>query len=312
MISRAPVPLPEPPSRGDRWRQAWLVVLAAALVLLVFLAGQQFTAAAPAGRPAAAASASGPSPSASGTSPSASAGPSAPAAAPNFPVLESGPASASPSPSPVSADPFPRAGLLQLTGRVPTRGSGRFQYATTRGPVAGTKGPLRRYRVAVETGSNEDVSAFAAQVRAILGDKRSWTGGGRLRLQPVGGADPADFTVYLATRDTAGQMCARGGTNIRIGGVPFTSCRASGKAIINLDRWRGSARPYLQARVDLASYRKYVVNHEVGHELGHRHQGCPKAGGPAPVMVQQTITLRGCKPYVWPRRNDRDFSGPGF
>jgi hypothetical protein len=193
---------------------------------------------------------------------------------------------------------------------VPRRGSGTFQYAQTRGPVAGAKGPLRRFRVAVEKGSNEDAELFAAQVRRILGDVRSWIGTGQVRLQPVAGSEPADFTVYLATRETAGQMCARGGTNIRIGGVPYTSCRASGKAIINLDRWRGSARPYLEADVDLATYRKYVINHEVGHELGHRHQSCPRAGGPAPVMVQQTITLRGCVPHAWPRRDGRAFSGP--
>ncbi|WP_230860463.1 DUF3152 domain-containing protein [Actinoplanes aureus] len=221
-------------------------------------------------------------------------------------MLESAPAA----PPSAASGPFPTAGVLRLAAPAPTRGTGRFQYASGRGPVAGAKGPLRRFRVAVERGSNEDVDVFAAQVRSILGDKRSWSGGGRVRLQPVAGSDPADFTVYLATRDTAGQMCARGGTNIRIGGVPYTSCRASGKAIINLDRWRGSARPYVQAGVDLATYRQYVINHEVGHELGYRHQGCPKAGTPAPVMVQQTITLRGCVPFAWPRHNNRDLSGP--
>ncbi len=80
--------------------------------------------------------------------------------------------------------------------------------------------------------------------------------------------------------------------------------------IINLDRWRLSAKPYAYAKVPLATYRQYVINHEVGHELGHRHEGCPRAGGPAPVMVQQTLTLRGCVPYAWPRRGDRFLSGP--
>ncbi|MEU4428918.1 DUF3152 domain-containing protein [Actinoplanes sp. NPDC024001] len=357
MISRAPVLEPESPRPGDRWRQSWLVVFAAAIVLLiVVLVGQQLTAPVPAGNPAAASSPSAASPSTPSADPTPSAaapggpmpGASLPggspvpggpvpgvslpggAAAPGGsvpgaslpggaagnapasggPLLESGPASASPSPSAVAAGPFPAPGVLRLSGAAPTRGTGRFEYSAARGPVAGAKGPLRRYRVAVERGSNEDVEAFSAQVRAILGDRRSWAGSGRVRLQPVAGSEPADFTVYLATRETAGQMCLRGGTNIRIGGVPFTSCRATGKAIINLDRWRGSAKPYLQAKVDLATYRKYVINHEVGHELGHRHEGCPKAGGPAPVMVQQTITLRGCVPYAWPRRNNRDFSGP--
>lgn len=314
MFSRASALQPDPSSRGDRWRQSWLVVLAVTLVLLIVALAGQFSAAEPAGNPAAA----GPGPSAAPAGPASATPEESAEPVPlrasgpphNTPVLESGPASAPPTSSAVATGPFPAPGVKKLSGSAPKRGSGSFHYAQARGPVTGAKGPLRRFRVAVEKGSKEDVDAFADQVRLILGDERSWSGTGKVRLQMVAGSEPADFTVYLATRETAGQMCARGGTNIRIGGVPYTSCRATGKAIINLDRWRGSARPYLEAGVDLATYRKYVVNHEVGHELGHRHQGCPKAGGPAPVMVQQTITLRGCKPYAWPRRNDRNFSGP--
>jgi hypothetical protein len=92
--------------------------------------------------------------------------------------------------------------------------------------------------------------------------------------------------------------------------VPFTSCRIAGRAIINLDRWRLSAPPYVAASVPLAAYRQYVVNHEVGHEFGQRHQGCPKRGGPAPVMVQQTLALRGCVANPWPRVGNRQLTGP--
>lgn len=197
-----------------------------------------------------------------------------------------------------------------MPGAVPAKGAGTFSYAPGRGQILGTSGPMRRFRVAVERGSGEDVAAFATLVEATLGDKRSWIGGGRLRLQRVAGAEASDFTVYLATRETTGLMCARGGVNIWVGGQPYTSCRASGKAIINLDRWRLSAVPYRAAKVPLITYRQYVINHEVGHELGHRHQGCPKRGGPAPVMVQQTLTLRGCTPYAWPRRGSREIVGP--
>lgn len=234
-----------------------------------------------------------------------------PAAAPTL-----APPSASPSPSPspkpsVSATPSPGPeDVTALAGRVPTRGTGKFAYASGRGKVLGTAGGLRRFRVAVERGAGEDVASFAAQVEATLGDRRSWIGSGRLRLQRVSGADASDFTVYLATRETAGAMCARGGVNIRVGGRPYTSCRSTGKTIINLDRWRLSAPTYVAAKVPLATYRQYVLNHEVGHELGRSHQGCGKRGGPAPVMVQQTLTLRGCTPYAWPRRGNRELAGP--
>jgi hypothetical protein len=223
------------------------------------------------------------------------------------PLLES---TSAPSTKPPAPKPTLDPSLLQLPGKVPTHGSGKFRYATSTSPVFGTKGPLRRFRVGVENGSNEDVAAFAAQVQSALGDPRSWTGGGTLRLQMVAAGQPYDFTVYLATRDTTGKMCLAGGTDVVIHGRPYTSCRTTGKAIINLDRWRLSANPYLEAKVPLAAYRQYVINHEVGHELGHHHVGCPKAGGPAPVMVQQTLTLRGCVVNVWPRVGNKFLTGP--
>ncbi|MBW6432765.1 DUF3152 domain-containing protein [Actinoplanes hulinensis] len=288
------------PSGADRWRQSWLIVLLATAVLFgaVAIGRQLFAGTTPAGHPVAAASPAElvvPVPS------------EVPSIAPGSPP-PAVPADSTAAETPV----FPAGGVMRIDGPVPAEGSGDFQYAGGHSPVYGTRGPVRRFKVAVEKGSGEDVPAFAAQVVATLSDERGWTGSGRLRMQMVDGAEKADFTVYLATRETAELMCERGGTNIRIGGVPFTSCRATGKVILNLDRWRESARPYLESGADLAAYRQYVINHEVGHELGHRHEGCPKAGGPAPVMVQQTLTLRGCKPYSWPRRNDEDLTGPSL
>ncbi len=302
---------PETPSpQGDRWRQWWLALFSVTLVLLtvVTVASRKPATPAPTAAPA---SVPAPAPSVTTTAPPASAtpSPSSPPPAASAPIIESTPpASASPSATSSLVD----AKLLQIAGSVPTHGSGNFSYATKRGSILGAKGQLRRFRVAVEKGSGEDADAFAAQVVSTLGDERSWTGNGTLRLQMVNGNERADFTVFLATRDTAGAKCQAGGTNIRIGGVPYTSCRVPGAAIINLDRYRKSSKPYLNAKIPLAVYRNYVINHEVGHELGHHHEGCPKTGGPAPVMVQQTLTTRGCVPYAWPRRNDKPFSGPAL
>ncbi|RAN99584.1 DUF3152 domain-containing protein [Micromonospora noduli] len=217
-----------------------------------------------------------------------------------------------PDPSPSAAVPSSPPPVLRVPGAVPSAGTGGFGYDARSGPVLGRAGELRRYRVAVESGSAEDVTEFAQAVEAALAGPGSWVDSGRLRLQQVPGAAPRDFTVYLATARTAGRMCAKGGVDIRINGRPYTSCRAPGQVIINLDRWRLSVPHFVSAGVPLAVYRTYVVNHEVGHQLGHRHERCPGAGRPAPVMMQQTLFLNGCRVNPWPYLNGRRYTGPAL
>lgn len=198
---------------------------------------------------------------------------------------------------PVPTDDTP---VLRMPGPVPSAGSGTFAYASGWGAVLGRSGVVRRYQVAVETGANENVETFAVAVDAALGDARSWTASGRLRFQRVPNGAPYDFTIYLATAQTAGRMCAAGGVDIRVSGRPYTSCRATGKVILNLDRWHLSVDHFVAAGVPLAVYRTYVINHEVGHELGRRHENCPRPGRPAPVMMQQSLFLNGCVANPWP------------
>jgi hypothetical protein len=159
-------------------------------------------------------------------------------------------------------------------------------------------------------GSNEDVQEFGDIVEAALSDPRSWTAGGQVRFQRVAAGESYDFTVYLATRVTAHDMCARGGTNNNIDGVSYTSCRAVGQVILNLDRWRLSVDHFVEAKIPLSLYRQYVVNHETGHELGWRHERCSGAGDPAPVMMQQTLFLNGCQANAWPYVDGKLHRGP--
>ncbi|MFI9641811.1 DUF3152 domain-containing protein [Micromonospora sp. NPDC051925] len=201
---------------------------------------------------------------------------------------------------------------LALSGPVPATGRGTFRYDDRAGATLGRAGVLRRYRVAVEDGSGEDVRAFSDQVQAALAGPGSWVDSGRLRLRRVPGNAPYDFTVQLATRNTAGRLCRAGGVDIRVGGRPYTSCRAPGKVIVNLDRWRTSVPHFVQAGVPLSLYRTYVVNHEVGHQLGHHHEGCPGRGRPAPVMQQQSLFLRGCTANPWPYLDGRRYTGPAL
>jgi hypothetical protein len=214
---------------------------------------------------------------------------------------------ASPSPSLEPATPPP---VLALPGPVPAQGRGSFAYDSRPGPLLGRAGTVRRFRVAVEDGSGQDVQAFGDAVQRALTGPGSWVDGGSLRLRRVAPGSRYDFTVYLATRVTAGRLCGNGGVDIRKGGVPYTSCRVSGKVVINLDRWQTSVPHLVAAGLPLETYRLYVINHEVGHQLGHHHEACPAAGQPAPVMQQQTLALGGCRANPWPYLNGRRYTGP--
>ncbi|MGN9810773.1 DUF3152 domain-containing protein [Micromonospora sp. BQ11] len=235
----------------------------------------------------------------------AASGPEAPVLAPVTPAVVP-----STAPAPTAAPSASTPPVLLMPGPVPSAGKGTFSYDDRVGPVLGEAGVLRPYRVAVEAGADEDVAGFATAVAAALTGPGSWVDSGRLRLRQVGPGATADFTVYLATAGTARRMCAAGGVDIRIDGRPYTSCRAPGKVIINLDRWRRSVPHYVEAKVPLSVYRTYVVNHEVGHQLGNRHERCPGPGRPAPVMMQQTLFLNGCLANPWPYRNGRRYAGP--
>jgi hypothetical protein len=190
----------------------------------------------------------------------------------------------------------------------PQHGPGTYKYATGKGPVVGTGGTLRRYRVAVETGIRLAADDFAADVEATLGDERSWIAGGDLRLQRVAGdATDYNFNVYLVTPYTAEKLCAAVGLGIFWHGEPYTSCQAGQTAVINVNRWVKGIPDY---GAPLSVYRQYAINHEVGHVFGHGHELCPSKGKPAPVMQQQTFSMQGCKANAWPYLNGKRYAGP--
>ncbi|MDI6098630.1 DUF3152 domain-containing protein [Actinoplanes sp. NEAU-A12] len=211
-----------------------------------------------------------------------------------------GPAAAPEPAAPMKAEPA-EPGAVEAPG---VAEAGEFGYARSRGPMLGSAGRLYRFRVAVEK-VVEDTSPgeFAEKIDETLGDGRSWTNDGRLRLRrmPKAGAD-VDFTIYLASAKTSEQMCAAGGLNTE----GFTSCRLPEKVIINADRWAGAVPDY-EGRI--GEYRQYTINHEVGHELGHGHEACPGEGEKAPVMMQQTFGLKGCTPNAWPYLDGKRYAG---
>lgn len=158
--------------------------------------------------------------------------------------------------------------------------------------VTGETGRLYTYSVEVEPVTGLDVAAVEAEVTAILTDARSWTADGSLRFQRVG-SHRARLRVVVATPATVDRLC--GDVGLRTGGS--VSCWDGYRAMLNLDRWTVGV-PHFGG--DLVTYRQYLVNHEVGHGLGHGHVGCPRPGMLAPVMMQQTGGVGACQPNGWP------------
>ncbi len=172
------------------------------------------------------------------------------------------------------------------------QGTGQLSVVPGASVVYGT-GPLQRFIVEVEDGINVDGAGFAAAVEATLADPRSWGAGGEYSFQRVDGGD-YDFRVSLVSPLNVDAFCPGVGT----GG--YTSCRYGERAVINLARWETAVPDYAG---DVATYRQYVINHEVGHSLGNGHEPCPGPGQLAPAMQQQTLGLDGCLKNPWPFPN---------
>ncbi|MGW3416851.1 DUF3152 domain-containing protein [Streptomyces phaeochromogenes] len=197
----------------------------------------------------------------------------------------------------------PSASSSSSAPEIPASGPGTF---ATAGGGSGTVGKGSRvltYKVVVEDGLTQSAADVAKQVEGILADPRGWTADGRSGFRRVSGGT-ADFVVRLATPGTVDAICGKYGLNTR-GEV---NCNVGKDVVVNLKRWL-LATPVYAADVD--AYRALIINHEVGHFLGHGHVTCPGAGKPAPAMMQQIKGMLGCKPNVWPYdANGRFVTGP--
>jgi hypothetical protein len=174
------------------------------------------------------------------------------------------------------------------------RGDGTFRVLPGSSPAVGTR-RLYRYSIEVENGvKGVNLANFQKMVGQVLGDPRSWSGHG-VKLQRVD-SGPIDFRVSLTSSTTVRQLC---GYTIHV----ETSCFIGDRVVFNDSRWVRGSTAYIG---DLASYREYMINHEVGHALGHEHAHECLPGGLAPVMMQQTFGLRSaatgkmCEANQWP------------
>lgn len=202
-----------------------------------------------------------------------------------------------PAPTPGSAggsstvtEPSPRATA------VPQKGTGQIRVVPVPGTQSKAEGRVVTYTVEVEQGLGVDEPELARTVRAVLLDSRGWQKKDGIRFVNISPEQSqagrhVDIRITLASPGLTDRLCAPLRT------LSEVSCWNAGRSVLNLKRWRLGDDSYGK---DVDRYRVYQINHEVGHGLGHQHRSCPGKNERAPVMVQQTLSLGGCKPWPYP------------
>jgi hypothetical protein len=206
---------------------------------------------------------------------------------PSVPAAPAAPTAAAPSPA--ARTPIRQPAATAEPTAVPSRGQGRLVPAPGRVPAVGV-GRRVRYRLEIESGLPFDPATVARTVHAALVDRRGWGPLEHVAFERTGTATP-QIRIILASPVTTDALCAPLDT------VGELSCRNGDRMVLNALRWAVGIPAYA-GRLD--DYRTYMINHEVGHALGHRHAYCTVPGAPAPVMMQQTKGLAQCRPNPWP------------
>ncbi|MGW1493741.1 DUF3152 domain-containing protein [Streptomyces sp. NPDC002402] len=178
------------------------------------------------------------------------------------------------------------------------KASGKFEAVPGFDKAPG-KGRKIRYRVDVEQGLGLDGALFAKAVQETLNDDRSWAHGGAMTFERISSGDP-EFVITLASPGTTHEWCDKSGLDTAEGNVSCDSAQTE-RVMINAYRWAQGSETY--GPQAMLTYRQMLINHEVGHRLGHDHVNCRTPGALAPVMQQQTKSLDidgiKCRPNPW-------------
>jgi hypothetical protein len=136
-----------------------------------------------------------------------------------------------------------------------------------------------------------------AKLKTVYGDIRGWSLDGQAVFDYA--ENGCDFTVWLSGND---QMTSFGGAC-----TEFWNCMSGNNVVINADRWNQTTPAWKASGGNIEDYRTMLVNHETGHWLGFLDSyTCPSEGQSAPIMLQQSVNLRGCVFNIWPVRSELD------
>lgn len=223
---------------------------------------------------------------------------------PTTPLASSTPAgsptqSGSPSetPEPEEATPSP----------TPTRSTAAAPTASRCGPSGARK--AIRYAVEIE----KSIPITRAELRKFLQgaycDKRGWTRTGRVSFQPVDKRTKGVTRIQLLKKAGVKRECSRLLGEQSSGNYSCAST-ALNEIVLNYERWSKGASEFNAMGGTMTQYRTMVSTHEMGHVLDLRHQMCTTQGGLAPVMMQQSISMKSsstgktCKPNPWPLQHE--------
>ena len=148
-----------------------------------------------------------------------------------------------------------------------------------------------KYKTEVWGNVVADFSDFRAKVAETLADARGWVRAG-IKFVEVSSGEDVDVILSDPAHLEALNGCS--------GELSCTTW--NNQVIINDVRWREGTEATRTVGMGQRDYQHMVVNHEMGHWLGHYShvESCPN-GGVAPLMLQQSTGMRGCDTFnAWP------------
>ena len=169
---------------------------------------------------------------------------------------------------------------------------GRGWASSATAPV-GYRVPVRRtvtYRIETRGAISTSVREFAQLAAQTYADPRGWRNAG-VAFRRVNGR--SDFSLVLAEASWLPRFSP-------VCSVQW-SCRAGRYVVINQLRWKFASPSWNGAGKSLRDYRNLVVERrDRDSGWGHGHLGCPGPGRLAPVMMQQSKDIAGCRHNPWP------------